>query len=68
MNTAPISHLTSFDVPFDEWYAACDAFCMSLAGVGIEDLSDGPSRDAYNDETTVREYVYNRLDEDGFPF
>jgi hypothetical protein len=39
---------------------------MDVAGVGIDDLADGPSRDAYEAGYTPREYARERLTEEGF--
>ena len=52
---------------YDEWYARCDRTCINLSGVGIDDLPDGPSRDAYDDGMPVLEYVLAQLEEAGFP-
>lgn len=51
---------------YEEWMAEADAVCIGIAGVGIEDLADGPSRDAFDDELTPREYVMDRLRQEGF--
>jgi hypothetical protein len=62
-------HATVEDgISFDDWYAACDAACVRIAGIGIDDLADGPSRDCYNDGFTPIEYAEERLLDEGFPF
>jgi hypothetical protein len=34
---------------FEEWYARIDRLVTSKLGVGVDDLADWSSRDAYND-------------------
>lgn len=53
---------------FEEWYAAVDRIVSGIAGIGIEDLADGPSWNAWNDGVSPREYAIERLAEEGFPF
>ena len=53
---------------FQAWYAKVDRIVSAFAGLGIEDLADGPSWDCWNDGYTPREYAYERLTEEGFPF
>jgi len=52
---------------FEEWYAKVDRVCQGISGLGIEDLADGPSYDAWESGSTPREYVIDRLTEEGFP-
>lgn len=52
---------------FESWYAACDRACIAIAGLGIDDLTDGPSHDSWESGMTPQEYVEERLAEDGFP-
>ena len=52
---------------YDEWYMKVDRLCLFIAGVGIDDLADGPSWDAWDDGVTPREYVMERLEEEGWP-
>jgi hypothetical protein len=54
-------------ITFDAWYAQVDRICQATCGLGIEDLADGPSWDAWSDGCTPREYVRERLEEEGFP-
>lgn len=53
---------------YNQWYAKVNAIVMSVAGVGIDDLADGMSRDAWRDELTPREYATDQLENEGFPF
>lgn len=53
---------------FEEWYAECDAWLTAKCGLGVDDLADGPSWDAWNDGLTPAEYGRSRLYEEGFPF
>jgi hypothetical protein len=54
--------------PFETWYAKVDRHVSALAGVGIDDLADGNSYDAYEDGVSPKEYALDRLREEGFPF
>tara|TARA_R100000664_G_scaffold31691_1_gene45590 strand:+ start:736 stop:924 length:189 start_codon:yes stop_codon:yes gene_type:complete len=53
---------------YKQWYAKVDAIVMNIAGVGIDDLSDGMSVDAWSDELTPKEYATDQLENEGFPF
>jgi hypothetical protein len=53
---------------FEGWYAEVDSWVITIAGVGIDDLSDGPSYDAFADGVPPEEYAQDRLAADGFPF
>jgi len=53
---------------FDDWYHEVDRLVLNTAGVGVEDLADGPSWDRWNDETSPDEYADEVLDAAGFPF
>jgi hypothetical protein len=53
---------------YEAWYARCDRVCLSVAGVGIDDLGDGPSWDSWASGMSPSEYVGERLAEEGFPF
>jgi hypothetical protein len=53
---------------FEDWYAEVDAMVSTIAGVGIADLSDGLSYDAFADGVSPTEYAHDRLANDGFPF
>jgi len=37
------------DESFQEWYGRVDQLVMSKLGLGVDDLADWNSRDAYND-------------------
>lgn len=52
---------------FDRWYRRVDKACVLWAGVGIDDLADGNSYDAWNDGASPDEYVREKLAEEGFP-
>ena len=52
---------------FEAWYREADRICSTVAGVGIDDLPDGPSRDAFEAGDTPGEYVDERLAAEGFP-
>ena len=52
---------------FERWMARADKACVSIAGVGIEDLADGNSYDAWDGGASPEEYARERLDEAGFP-
>jgi hypothetical protein len=52
---------------FDQWYKRCDQICGGIAGLGIDDLADGPSWDRWEDGCPPREYVLERLEDEGFP-
>lgn len=51
---------------FEKWYAQVDAKCQATIGVGIDDLADGPSWDAWNDGLSPAQYLRERLEEEGF--
>ncbi len=55
---------------FKQWYERVDKAVIQIAGVGIDDLTDGAeqSYDAWSDEWAPREYAVERLENDGFPF
>ncbi len=53
---------------FDQWYAKVDYIVLDIAGVGIEDLADGNSYDAWSSGATSRDYAVMMLEEEGFPF
>lgn len=53
---------------FGQWLRAANAKCTEISGVGIDDLADGPSWDSWNAGLDPTEYVYDRLEEEGFPF
>lgn len=53
---------------FQAWYRKVDAIVSSIAGIGIDDLADGPSFDSFRDGASPREYAEERLADEGFPF
>ena len=64
---AYVAQYTSADVTFEQWLEACDHYVGKVAGVDLDALGDGMSRDAYDDEVTVKEYCHRQLEEAGFP-
>lgn len=53
---------------FTQWCQTVNAHCIGLAGIGIDDLPDGNSNDAWQANTPPLEYAEELLHEDGFPF
>lgn len=53
---------------FGAWFARADAECLRMSGVGIEDLPDGNSFDAFDGGMSPRSYAHDLLVEEGFPF
>lgn len=53
---------------YKQWYKRVDEVVFLIAGVGVEDLVDGLSVDAWRDEWSPREYATDRLEAEGFPF
>ena len=54
------------DLTYEAWYKRVDRAVSALCGLGIDDLPDGNSYDAYDDGMTPREYAESVLDEEGF--
>jgi hypothetical protein len=52
---------------FDQWYALANGICANISGLTLDDLADGPSWDAWNDEVDARTYVQDILTSEGFP-
>lgn len=52
---------------FEQWYTATDLAVSAICGLGVDDLPDGNSWDAWNDDTTPRDYAIMLLEEEGFP-
>ena len=46
---------------FEDWYREVNRICVATAGVGIDDLADGPSFDAFEAGDTPGTYVSDRL-------
>jgi hypothetical protein len=59
--------MTPTPSPFDRWLADADRICVSVCGLDLDSLGDGPSRDAFDAGTTARDYVTDRLHEAGYP-
>ena len=53
---------------FKQWYVAVDKCVNAICGLGVDDLPDGNSWDAYANEETPRDYAIMILEEEGFPF
>lgn len=53
---------------FEQWYAKANEECEAICGLGLDDLADGPSYDAWDDGTPPAEYAQDRLLDEGFPF
>jgi len=51
---------------FKDWYRAADAVILGIAGIGIDDLADGPSYDAWFAEMTPEAYADELLAENGW--
>ena len=52
---------------FKEWYRLADRFVAAACGLGLDDLSDGPSWDAWNDDEAPEDYASTVLYDEGFP-
>ena len=52
---------------FAQWYARANDYCSRRCGLTLDDLADGPSWDAWADETDYRTYVQDILTSEGFP-
>lgn len=53
---------------FADWLRLADRYCIGIAGVGLSDLPDTLSRDAYEAGDTPRDHVDDALLDNGFPF
>lgn len=53
---------------FQEWYQAADRACEGIAGVSLDDLPDGPSRDWYDAGADPNEYAEFLLANEGWEF
>ena len=47
---------------YEEWYTEVDRVVIGIAGVGIDDLPDGCSWDAWHDGTSPVEYAREQLE------
>ena len=54
---------------YDEWTAEADKRVKQRVGfgLGLSDLPDGPSWDAWNQEQDPAEYADQLLEDEGFP-
>jgi hypothetical protein len=62
-----MNDLMTNEEQYTRWYKECDAVCMDFIGLGIDDLPDGNSRDAFDAGETPDEYVRGKLEEEGYP-
>ena len=53
---------------FEAWYKLADATVSDVCGLGLDDLPDGPSRDAWTDGVPAAEYALGILRYEGFEF
>ena len=53
---------------FDEWYRKADHAVDRICGLGVDDLPDGNSYDAFISNESPASYVRMILEEEGFPF
>jgi len=53
---------------FKQWYAAADRAVSRHAGLGVDDLPDGNSWDAWSESVHPSDYAVMLLEEEGFPF
>ena len=60
--------INSDGLTFQQWYATADRAVAAVCGLGLDDLADGPSWDAWNDDVDPADYAEERLGEEGFPF
>ena len=52
---------------FDGWYRLADRAVGDACGLGLDDLPDGPSWDAWNDDEAPEDYASMALYDAGFP-
>tara|TARA_R110002020_G_scaffold173263_1_gene364075 strand:- start:359 stop:574 length:216 start_codon:yes stop_codon:yes gene_type:complete len=55
-------------ITFKQWYAAADRAVYRRSGLGVDDLPDGNSWDAWNESVDPSDYAVMLLEEEGFPF
>jgi len=53
---------------FKEWYRLADEAVAAVCGLGIDDLPDGNSYDAWDADEAPKDYARMILEEEGFPF
>ena len=54
-------------VTFEAWLSQADRAVAAVCGLGLDDLADGPSWDAWTDGVPPSEYAGERLDDAGYP-
>jgi len=55
-------------ITFKQWYRQADNAVARYCGLGLDDLPDGNSWDAWNDSVNPRDYATMILEEEGFTF
>ena len=55
-------------VTFQAWFNRADQAVHAVCGLGLDDLADGPSYDAWSDGVEPDDYAHDLLVEEGFPF
>ena len=53
---------------FNQWLAQADRACTKICGLGLSDLADGPSWDAWDSDESPKDYAITLLEDEGFPF
>jgi hypothetical protein len=53
---------------FASWMKEVDEHVSAISGLGVNDLSDYPFSDAFNDERDALEVAEELLEENDFPF
>jgi hypothetical protein len=53
---------------FKQWYRLADRAVEDVCGLGLDDLPDGNSWDAWNNDESPVDYARMVLEEEGFPF
>lgn len=53
---------------FKEWYRKADHAVARVCGLGVDDLPDGNSYDAFISDELPADYARMILEEEGFPF
>ena len=58
---------TADELAFQAWYKKATRACEAICGLGLSDLTDGPSWDSWDSGMDPTEYAESRLEEEGFP-
>jgi hypothetical protein len=51
---------------FEQWFDSADHICQLRSGLRLDDLPDGPSWDAWDNDISPANYVYDQLREAGY--